>query len=62
MGSWDETLGAYRVRLGSLSETGIINGRNYDANPELHNWYGRHRFVVDTHGVGPLLCAARLLQ
>ena len=52
--AWDETLGAYRVNLGSLSESGIINSRNYDAHPELHNWYGRHRITVDTSGVGPI--------
>ena len=53
-GQWDEALGAYRINLGSLTEAGIGEGRNYDARPNLHNWYGRHRVSVDTGGVGPL--------
>ncbi len=52
--TWDESLGAYRVDLGSLDEAGIGQGRNYDVRPDLHNWYGRHQLRVDTHGQGPI--------
>lgn len=48
--AWDRTLGAFRADLGTLAQAGLGGPRDYDARPELHNWYGRHRLEVDTHG------------
>ena len=47
---WSAKMGAYRVQLGTLSAAGLVGPVDYDARPELHNWYGRHRISVDTRG------------
>ena len=50
---WDETLGAFRADIITLSQSGL-NGTggypNLDNRPESHNWYGRHRLTIDTMG------------
>jgi hypothetical protein len=49
--TWDERLGAFNVPLQPLSAAGASGSRlDLDARPEVHNWYGRHRIVVDTRG------------
>jgi hypothetical protein len=51
---WDQKLGAYRADIHNLASAGLDGTRDFDERPELHNWYGRHRFTVDTHERGPL--------
>jgi poly(3-hydroxybutyrate) depolymerase len=47
--AWDPARGAYEVTLQGLRTAGAPRGYGYDV-PGFHNWYGRHRLVVDTHG------------
>ncbi len=48
--AWNERLGAFEVPLQSLQAAGGPNGANYDTNPAMHNWYGRHRLTFDPKG------------
>ncbi|MFM2152447.1 MAG: hypothetical protein RL199_882, partial [Pseudomonadota bacterium] len=52
--AWDRRVGAFHATLGTLAAAGLSGSRDYDARPELHDWYGRHRLTVDTHGRGPM--------
>jgi hypothetical protein len=48
--AWDPTLGAYRVPLQPINVAGDPTQTNYDADPTVHNLYGRHELTIDTHG------------
>ncbi len=50
--AWDPTLGAYRVPLEPINVAGDPSQTAaFDANPSMHNLYGRHELTIDTHGV-----------
>jgi hypothetical protein len=54
---WDETLGAFRADIITLSQSGLSNTGGYASytnRTAAHNWYGRHRITVDTHGAANL--------
>ena len=50
---WDETLGAFRVTLGTLQDAGAPRRPDWE-DEAFHNWYGRHRLRVETHTDEPL--------
>ncbi len=45
--AWDETLGAYRVPLGTLRASGAPGTPDWTMDA-THTWYGRHRLVIDS--------------
>ena len=51
--AWDETLGAFRLDLRPLQDTGAPRWADFD-DPIYHNWYGRHRIDVETGADGPV--------
>ena len=51
--SWDERLGAYRVNLRTLQESGAPRSANYEMET-YHTWYGRHQVRVTTTGTSAI--------
>jgi hypothetical protein len=44
---WNEKFGAFDVPLQSLQAAGGPGGPDYDNNPAMHTWYGRHRLTMN---------------
>jgi len=51
--SWDAERGLYLVGLHNLSEVGAGGSPNW-ADPTIHNWYNRHRIVIQNNNSGPV--------
>ncbi len=50
---WDPTLGAFRVTLRPIYDTGAPKAANY-AQAKFHNWYGRHRLELKRASAKPV--------
>ncbi len=52
--TWDPERGLYQITLGDLSAVGAPRFRTIYTTPSGHNWYNRHRIVVENDNSSPV--------